>query len=69
MARNGKAYDNKIVANEQKVENTEVLPRNLSTEDELLEEFAKLIIDIYFDQEYEKEKQQQRPASSTWNTI
>jgi hypothetical protein len=65
MARNGKAYDNKIVANEQKVENTEVLPRNLSTEDELLEEFAKLIIDIYFDQEYEKEKQQQRPASST----
>ena len=69
MARNGKAYDNKIVANEQKVENTEVLPRNLSTEDELLEEFAKLIIDIYFDQQYEKEKQQQRPASSTWNTI
>jgi len=56
MARNGKAYDNEIEANEQKVENTEVLPRNLSTEDELLEEFAKLIIDIYFDQQHEKEK-------------
>jgi len=56
MARNGKAYDNEIEANEQKVENTEVLPRNLSTEDELLEEFAKLSIDIYFDQQHEKDK-------------
>lgn len=56
MAKNGKAYVNEIVAN-KKVKNTpEDLSSNLLTEDELLGEFAKLIIDIYFDQQYEKEK-------------
>ena len=32
--------------------------KNELTEEELLKQFANLIIDIYFDQPYEKENQQ-----------
>ena len=37
--------------------------KNDLTDDELLEQFAQLIIDIYFDQQHEKEKH--HPESST----
>jgi len=56
MAQNGKAYENEIVANKKVRNSPKDLSSKLLTEDELLEEFAKLIIDIYFDQQHEKEK-------------
>jgi hypothetical protein len=63
MAKNGKAYVNEIVANKKNQKPPKDLSSNLLTEDELLEQFAKLIIDIYLDQKHEKEKH--HPESST----
>lgn len=56
MAQNGKAYESEIVANKKIRKPPKDSSSNLLTEEELLGEFAKLIIDIYFDQQYEKEK-------------
>lgn len=56
MAQNGKAHENEIVVNEQTQKSKEFFPLNFSTEDELLEEFANLIIDIYLENELKHEK-------------
>ena len=67
MAKKVKAYVNVIVANKKVKNPPEDLSSNLLTEDELLGQFAKLIIDIYFDQQNEKEKH--HPESSAWNSF
>lgn len=56
MAQNGKAHENEIVVNEQTQKSKELFCLNFSTEDELLEEFANLIIDIYLENELKHEK-------------
>ena len=67
MAQNGKAHESEIVANKKNQKPPKDPSSNLLTEEELLGEFAKLIIDIYFDQQYEKEKHY--PESSAWNIV
>lgn len=64
MAQNGKAYENEIVANKQGLKNTEAHACNLLTEDEQIELFAKLIIDIYLETVYEKNSTQCSPGKT-----
>jgi hypothetical protein len=64
MAQNGKAYENEITLKSQEKKNEAAIASNVLSEDEQLELFAELIIDIYFDQLYEKEKLQQPTSRS-----
>ena len=64
MAQNGKHHENKIITNEQVKESSRVLPSNLLTEEEQIELFAKLIIDIYLDKQYEKNCTHRTPGTT-----
>lgn len=63
MAKNGKATKNEIVVNEQVYNNSEFLSSKILTEDEELKKFANLIIDIYFNQLHENEKNQRSSSN------
>jgi hypothetical protein len=58
------SIENKKTTNEKLNKSCLIPYSNSLTEDEQLEQFAKLIIDIYFDQQYENEKNKQCPSSS-----
>lgn len=64
MAQNGKAYENEIVANKKRLKKNETLSCNLLTEVEQIELFAKLIIDIYLETEYEKKSTRCSPVAT-----
>jgi len=63
MAQNSKAKTNGLVANEQIFNNSGILSSKILTEDEELEKFANLIIDIYFNQQHENEKNQRSSSN------
>mgnify|MGYP003332846750 FL=1 len=64
MAKNDKAHENEIAQNPKKNDSEAAAAPDSLTEDELLEQFAKVIIDIYFDQLNEKENLQQPTSRS-----
>lgn len=58
------SIENKKTTNELLKKSALIPASNTLTEDEQLEQFAKLIIEIYFDQQYENEKIKQFPSGS-----
>jgi hypothetical protein len=64
MAQIGKDYVNKITHKSQKKKSKVPAKSYLLTEEEQLLQLAQLIIDIHFDQQYEKENSQQSNSRS-----
>ena len=65
MAQNGKAYVNEATQKDRKKNSEAESTTNFLTEEEQIDQFANLIIDIYLQTEYKYENG--KHSNSSWN--